>query len=170
MAFSSDSVKEWYKDKSVEELEKMYNDLKSDFCFESKESQIKYFLDNFMNASHSTNTNSMRKGIEELLEEKTGKKYEIKEKYFEITLNDIVDYISKDTNFSFDKTILVDFFDRLKYADDEEKCEFLIWLIHNDQNADEVMNEIKTNQDANAVFEKYSDIVAKFYSENMKIG
>ena len=41
MAFSSNLVKEWHKDKSVEELEKIYNDLKSDFYFESKESQIK---------------------------------------------------------------------------------------------------------------------------------
>lgn len=49
MAFSSNLVKQRYKDKSVEELEKMYNALKVNFYFESKESQIKYILDNFMN-------------------------------------------------------------------------------------------------------------------------
>ena len=61
MAYSSNLVKEWYKDKTVEELEEMYNDLKSDFCFESKESQIKYILDNFMNASHKTNISSTQR-------------------------------------------------------------------------------------------------------------
>ena len=170
MAFSSNLVKEWHKDKSVEELEKMYNDLKSDFYFESKESQIKYIVDNFMNASHNTNTYSFRKGIEELLYEKTGKEYKIEEKYFQITLNDLIDYISSNTDFSFDKTILINFFNRLKEVTEEEKCEFLICLIQNNNNFDKFLNEIKTNQEIKAVFEKYLEIADNFYSMNHRIG
>ena len=170
MAYSSNLVKEWYKDKTVEELEEMYNDLKSDFCFESKESQIKYILDNFMNASHKTNISSTRKGIEELLYEKTGKEYKIEEKYFQITLNDLIDYISNNTNFLFDKTILVNFFNRLTEIDEEEKCEFLICLIQDNKNFNEFINEIKTNQEIKALFEKYLEIADNFYRINHRIG
>ena len=170
MSFSSNLVKENYKNKSVKELEKMYNDLKSDFCFESKESQIKYILDNFMNASHNTNIDSTRKGIEELLKEKTGKEYKIEEKYFQITLNDLINYISNNTSLIFDKTSLINFFNKLIDVDEDEKCMFLICLIQNNKNFNEFANEIKSNQDINELFEKYLEIADDFYHKNCRIG
>ena len=170
MSFSSNLVKENYKDKSVKELEKMYNDLKSDFCFESKESQIKYILDNFMNASHNTNIDSTRKGIEELLKEKTGKEYKIEEKYFQITLNDLINYISNNTSLIFDKTSLINFFNKLIDVDEDEKFMFLICLIQNNKNFNEFANEIKSNQDINELFEKYLEIADDFYHKNCRIG
>jgi hypothetical protein len=60
MAFSSNTVKYWYKDLSVEELEKKYYDLQSEYYFETKNSQIKYLIENIMDASHSTNLDSTR--------------------------------------------------------------------------------------------------------------
>lgn len=170
MSFSSNLVKENYKDKSVKELEKMYNDLKSDFCFESKESQIKYILDNFMNASHNTNIDSTREGIEELLKEKTGKEYKIEEKYFQITLNDLINYISNNTSLIFDKTSLINFFNKLIDVDEDEKFMFLICLIQNNKNFNEFANEIKSNQDINELFEKYLEIADDFYHKNCRIG
>ena len=105
----------------------MYNDLKSDFCFESKESQIKYILDNFMNSSHDINISATREGLEELLKEKTGKEYKIEDKYFQITLNDLIDYLSNNTNLLSEKTIIVNFFNSLTEIE-EEKCEFLVFF------------------------------------------
>ena len=110
------------------------------------------------------------KGIEELLYEKTGKEYKIEEKYFQITLNDLIDYISNNTNFLFDKTILVNFFNRLTEIDEEEKCEFLICLIQDNKNFNEFINEIKTNQEIKALFEKYLEIADNFYRINHRIG
>ena len=50
MAISSNLVKEWYKNLSVEELEKKYKELEKDYYFDTKEKQIEYYLKNFMNA------------------------------------------------------------------------------------------------------------------------
>lgn len=166
MAFSSNLVKEWYKDKSVKELEEMYEDLKSYFCFESVENQIKYILDNFMDASYDTNLDSTREGIEELLKEKTGKEYTIQEKYFEIHLNDLIDYISKNTNLLSDKAILVDFFNKLTDVSEENKLSFLFCIIQSDKNFNEFINEIDINQEAEIVFEKYLAIADNFYDMN----
>ena len=86
MAFAPSLIINQYKDLSVEELEKKYEELKKNYCFETKEEQIKYIVDNLLDASHSVNTNSTKVGIEELLKEKTGKEYKIEPKTFEINL------------------------------------------------------------------------------------
>lgn len=170
MAFSSNLVKEWYKDKSVEELEEMYENLKSNFCFESIESQIKYILDNFMDASHNTNLNSTREGIEELLKEKTGKEYKIQEKHFDMHLNDLIDYISKNTSLLSDKTTLIDFFNKLTDVSEEDKLSFLFCIIQNNKNFNEFINDTYKNQEAKIVFEKHLAIADNFYTMNHRIG
>lgn len=170
MAFSSKLIKELYKDKSVKELEEMYEDLKTEFCFESIENQVKYILDHFIDASHNTNLNSTRKGIEELLKEKTGKEYAIQEKHFEIHLNDLIDYISKNTSLLSNKAILTDFFNKLTDVSEEEKLSFLFCITLNNKNFNDFINDINKNHEAKMVFKKHLEIADNFYTMNRIIG
>lgn len=173
MAFSYKLVKNWYKDLSVKELEKKYKEIESNYRFDSKDSQIKYYLENFLNASHGTNTNSTRRGLEELLEEKTGKKYTIEEKYFEIDLADLINYISKNTKLLPKKNSLIEFFDKLTEVEESEKFEFLVYLVQSHQNFKDFVSEVNQASDESvyrSIFDKYLEIAEKYYSDNRRIG
>jgi hypothetical protein len=170
MAFSPKSVKDWYKDLSVEELEKKYFDLQSEYYFETKNSQIKYLIENIMDASHSTNLDSTREGLEELLKEKTGKEYKLKEQFFDISVVDVINYIADNTKLLADRTQLISFFDKIQGVDKKEKTRFLLVLMQDTKNFKKFVKETKKNSDAQSVFDKYSDIVDDFWSKNRKIG
>lgn len=173
MAFSANLVKEHYKSKSVEELEKMYADLKSDFYFETLDDQIAYLLKNFMNASYRTNVLATREGLEALLKEKTGKDYSLEEKFSVMHLSDLIDYISKNSNLPFDKTLLINFFDKVtadEEDDEDEKAWFLVCIIQDRENFNNFIKDVKENSDANAVFEKHCEIANTFYYKNSSIG
>ena len=169
MAISPMLVKERLQDLSVEELEARYEALKSNFCFDTKEAQIKHIIDYYLKASHSTNTLSTRKAIEELLKEKTGKEYRIENKYFELTSTDVVEYISNNTNLIPNQTILVDFFSNLTNVNDKEKLVFLISLIQNTDNFSNFINEIQNCENSNNTFEKHLKIANEYYFKNKVI-
>ena len=169
MAISPMLVKKRLQDLSVEELEARYEALKSNFHFDTKEAQIKHIIDYYLKASHSTNTLSTRKAIEELLKEKTGKEYRIENKYFELTSTDVVEYISNNTNLIPNQTILVDFFSNLTNVNDKEKLVFLISLIQNTDNFSNFINEIQNCENSNNTFEKHSKIANEYYFKNKVI-
>ena len=104
-----------YKPRSLSEFEfnyhrKQYKDLEIHYCFETKDDQIKYMIDTFLDASNETNVKSTREGLEILLKEKTGKDYTINENKFEITLMDIIDYVASKTDLLSNKNLLINFF------------------------------------------------------------
>ena len=170
MAITPNMMRSWYKDLSVAELEEKYKELKNELCFETKEAQIKYIIEHYLNASNSSNNYTECEVLEELLKEKTGKEYKFEEKYFEMTTNDIIDYIVNDKNLLDSKTILVDFFNKLTKVEEDEKILFLFCLVQNDENFNNFMNEIKGTQKPIAVFVKYLNIAESFYSMNHRIG
>lgn len=168
MAFAPSLAKQWYKDLSVEELEKKYKELESNYYFKSKEEQIKYILKCFMNSSSDTNINSTRIAIEDLLKEKTGKVYKMKTKTFKLTTTDIIDYFAKFSTYKIDKALLVDFFNTLE--NDEENQWFLLCLFQNEKYFKDFLKELKNNQNKRTIFEKYLKLAKKYYGDNRIIG
>ena len=90
MAFAPNVAKKRFENLSVEELEAKYEELKKNYCFNSKEEQIDHIIKNYLDASKNVNNNSTRIALEELLKEKTGKDYKIEPNRFEISLSDII--------------------------------------------------------------------------------
>lgn len=170
MAFSADLVKEWYKDLSVEELEKRYKALEANFYFETKESAIKYIIDNCMDASHTVNISSTRKGLEELLKEKTGKEYKMRENKFVIGLNDIVDYLANNTKLLPDKAGLMEFFGKIKDVTEGEAMAFLIYLMQSKEDFRNFLVEVKNTKNPNDLYDKYSIIASEYFSMNQVMG
>ncbi len=175
MAFSSNLVKEWYNDLSVEELEKKYQALEEDFYFDTKEKQIEYTLKHFMYSSHNTNLNATRTGLEELLKEKTGKDYHLKTNRFELKMNDVLDYILKSTNLISKKDRFVEFFNSIDKIEDEEigeeeKIWFLMCLYQSKKIFKEFVKELKKTKDNTQTFAKYCEICEEYYSDNHYIG
>ena len=177
MAISSNLVKEWYKNLSVEELEKKYKELEKDYYFDTKEKQIEYYLKNFMNASHDTNLNATRAGLEELLKEKTGKDYHLKTQFFEVNLNDILDYIVKTTDLISNKEKIADFFSSLdemdmgdEKFDEMQKMWLLMCLYQNKQNFTNFEKELNEGKDNLEIFKKYLEICEDYYSNYSMIG
>ena len=175
MAFSSNLVKEWYQNLSVEELEKKYQALEEDFYFDTKEKQIEYTLKHFMYASHNTNLNATRMGLEELLKEKSGKDYHLKTKRFELKVSDVLDYILKAAKLLSKKDKFVEFFDSInkiedEEIDEEEKICFLMCLYQNKKIFKEFVKELKKSKDNIQTFVKYCNICEEYYSDNHYIG
>ena len=168
MAFSSKLVKERYKDLTIAELEKKYKELEKDFYFKTKENQIKYFIDNYLNASHYTNLNSTKIGLEELLKEKTGNDYRIKTQKFEINLKDIIAYILNVTKLQSRQSPLFNFFNQLT-IDEYHKCDFIVCLFLNDKAFLSFMNELNEDNQQK-LFEKYSQIAKDYFLKNKRIG
>jgi hypothetical protein len=133
-----------------------------------------------MDASHSTNLDSTREGLEELLKEKTGKEYKLKEQFFDISVVDVINYIADNTKLLDDKAQLISFFDKIQYEDDQdeddqyendmEKARFLLVLMQDVKTFKKFIKEAETNSDAQSVFDKYLDIVDDFWSKNSRIG
>ena len=67
MSISPSLAKKNYENLSVEELEKKYEELKKNYCFNTKEEQIDYVIKNYLNASKEVNNNSTKVALEELL-------------------------------------------------------------------------------------------------------
>lgn len=175
MAFSSNLVKEWYKNLSIKELEQKYKELEEDYYFESKIDQIKYQFKYFMDASHNTNLNATRSGLEELLKEKTGKDYKLKTRFFHIDLCDILDYIANTSNLITNQENILKFFNSIDKIEDEEidesaKIWFLICLYQNKDNFKNFVKDLKKSKDNIELFKKYYDICEEYYSDNSSIG
>ncbi len=173
MAISSILVKQWYKDLSVKDLEEKYYELKKDYYFNTKDEQIKYIIDNYLNASHNTNTNSTKVGIEELLKEKTGKQYKLEEKAFDITRNDIIEYLSKTSLSKFKPSTMIKFFQSLnnkEYFGEEDIFEFLIAIAQNKSLFDSFIEQIDNVKNSDEILNTYFNKVEEFVSNNRRIG
>ena len=119
MAFAPNVAKKWFENLSVEELEAKYEELKKNYCFNSKEEQIDHIIKNYLNASKNVNNNSTRIALEELLKEKTGREYKIEDKRFEISLSDIISFITSADPFW--TTALSNYLEKLNEISDEKK-------------------------------------------------
>ena len=170
MAFAPSLIINQYKDLSVEELEKKYEELKKNYCFETKEEQVKYIVDNLLDASHSVNTNSTKVGIEELLKEKTGKEYKIEPKTFEINLSDIINYVVGENKDPFWISTLSNYFQKLDNISENDKMQFLIELVQDKNSFNEFTKEIMNSQDAIGTYEKYKKIAEEYRDMNTMIG
>lgn len=170
MAFAPNLAKKWYENLSVEELEEKYEDLKKHYCFSSKYEQIDYIIKNYLNTSKDVNTNSTKIALEELLKEKTGKEYKIEPQKFEITLLDVINFITNPNVDPFWVTTLTNYFEKLNDISEADKIRFLIELIQDKNSYNAFTKEIIQNQNAKEIYEKYKKIAIQFISLNSRIG
>ena len=168
MAFAPNVAKKWFENLSVEELEAKYEELKKNYCFNSKEEQIDHIIKNYLNASKNVNNNSTRIALEELLKEKTGREYKIEDKRFEISLSDIISFITSVDPFW--TTALSNYLEKLNEISDEEKMRFLIELVQNKDSFNEFKNEIIQTQNVRETYNKYQKIAQDFVLMNTRKG
>ena len=170
MAFAPNVAKKWFENLSVEELEAKYEELKKNYCFNSKEEQIDHIIKNYLNASKDVNNNSTKIALEELLKEKTGKEYKIEPNRFEISLSDIVNFITNPVTDPFWTTTLSNYFQKLNEISEEEKMRFLIELVQDNNSFNEFTKEIVQTQNVRETYDKYKKIAQDFVSMNTRIG
>lgn len=170
MAFAPSLAKKWYKNLSVEELEEKYEELKRCYCFNTKEEQIDYIINNYLKASKDVNNHSTKIALEELLKEKTGKEYKIEPKTFEINLVDIINFITHPEIDSFWATALSNYFQKLEGISEKEKMKFLIELVQDKNSFNEFTKEIMQTQNNKDTYDKFKKIAQEFISRNSIIG
>ena len=170
MAFAPNVAKKRFENLSVEELEAKYEELKKNYCFNSKEEQIDHIIKNYLNASKDVNNNSTRIALEELLKEKTGKEYKIEPNRFEISLSDIINFITNPDTDPFWTSTLSNFFQKLNEISEEEKMKFLIELVQNKDSFNEFTKEIIQTQNVRETYNKYQKIAQDFVSMNTRKG
>ena len=170
MAISPSLVKKNYENLSIEELEKKYEELKKNYCFNTKEEQIDYVIKNYLNASNNINNNSTKVALEELLKEKTGKEYKIEPKTFEISSLDIINFITNSSEDPFWNTALTNFFSKLNDISESKKIQFLIEIVQDRNSFNEFSKEILQITDANSIFYKYQKIAQEYISKNSSRG
>ena len=170
MAFAPNVAKKWFENLSVEELEAKYEELKKNYCFNSKEEQIDHIIKNYLNASKDVNNNSTRIALEELLKEKTGREYKIEDKRFEISLSDIISFITSVDVDPFWTTALSNYLEKLNEISDKEKMRFLIELVQNKDSFNEFTKEIVQTQNVRETYNKYKKIAQDFVSKNTRKG
>ena len=170
MAFAPNVAKKRFENLSVEELEVKYEELKKNYCFNSKEEQIDYIIKNYLNASKDVNNNSTRIALEELLKEKTGKEYKIEPNRFEISLSDIINFITNPDTDPFWASTLSNYFQKLNEISEEEKMRFLIELVQNKDSFNEFTKEIIQTQNVRETYNKYQKIAQDFVSMNTRKG
>lgn len=168
MAFAPNVAKKRFENLSVEELEAKYEELKKNYCFNSKEEQIDHIIKNYLDASKNVNNNSTRIALEELLKEKTGKDYKIEPNRFEISLSDIINFITSAD--SFWTSALSNYFQKLNEISEEEKMRFLIELVQNKESFNEFTKEIIQTQNVRETYNKYQKVAQDFVSMNTRKG
>ena len=166
MAIAPNVVKERLKNLSVEELEAKYEEIKRTYCFASKEDQIGYIMHTYLNASRNTNNKSIKIALEELLKEKTGKDYTIEPKYFEITVTDIINYITHPNVDPFWTNTFSNFFNKLTDVDDNDKKKFLFELCQDKNSLNEFSKEIMPTQNPRETYDKYNEIAKQFVASH----
>lgn len=179
----------WYKDLPVEDLEAKYYALQKNYFFEDKEKQIEYMISTFLDASHNANTSSKRAGLKELLKEKTGKNYKLKELIFKISEVDLIDYIDKHI-IKNSKQSLLNFFEKIDFtkiiedfktdAEDEEididrefesiKQDILFCLLQDKKLLKKFISDINKSVNYNETFKEYMDWEEEYYSTYSRIG
>lgn len=170
MAFAPNLAKKWYENLSVEELEAKYEELKKHYCFQTKEEQIDYIIKNYLKASNDANNTSLKIALEELLKEKTGKKYRIKSKNFKIKLLDVINYIANPNIDPFWTTAFINYFKHLDNISEKDKICFLIELVQDKKSFNEFSKEIIKNSDYQETYIKYKKIAKDYINTNSIIG
>ncbi len=170
MAFAPNVAKKRLENLSVEELEAKYEELKRNYCFNSKEEQIDHIIKNYLDASKNVNNNSTRIALEELLKEKTGKEYKIEPNRFEISLSDIINFITSPDTDPFWTSTLSNYFQKLNEISEEEKMRFLIELVQNKDSFNGFTKEIIQTQNVRETYDKYKKIAQDFVSRNTRKG
>jgi len=167
MAITAEIAKERYEKLSVEELEAEYADLKKNYCFNSKEEQIDYEIKNYLFTE--SNDEEKRIALEELLKEKTGKEYKIEEKWFDITLPDVIDYLAKPDKDPFWNITFTNFFNKLNNIDDEEKIDFLFELVQDKNTFDDFTRNIVKTNNAIETYKEYKKKSHEYFLSHMII-
>lgn len=170
MAFSPTMARKWYENLSVEELEEKYEELKKCYCFNTKEEQIDYIIKNYLKASKDTNNNSTRIALEEILKEKTGKVYKMEPKSFDISLTDIINFVTNPSIDPFWTISLTNFLQKLNNISEEDKIKFLIELVQDKNSFNEFTKEMIKPIDAIETYNKYKEIAKAYVSANSIIG
>lgn len=161
MAFAPNLAKKMYENLSVPELQKKYEELKTNYCFNTKEEQIGYIIKNYLNASNDTNNNSKRIALEELLKEKTGVEYKIEDKKFEIGLIDVINFVTSPKIDPFWTHVLIEYFEKVNVTEDE-KINFLIELVQDKVSFNDFTKEVSQQKDANELYDKYKKIARDY--------
>ena len=168
MAFAPIVARSLYENLSVEQLEAKYESLKHNYCFNTKEEQIEYIIKNYLNSSNDVNNRSIKIALEELLKEKTGKEYSIQPKTFDISLVDIINYVTKTNEDPFWQEALTNYFEKLEGISEQEKIDFLIKLIQDENSYNEFTKEILHTENVFELYNKYNEILEKFILMNMR--
>lgn len=169
MAYSPHVAKGWYQHLSVEELEQLYEDMKNSPRFASKEAMILDTAEYRLDASRNTNFESRLTAIEELLTEKTGKKYYFQAPIYKITYLDVINTLEfkiEDPNV---RERLIKFFKALHIIN-RFKTEFLFDIVQDDKMFAEFYHDVVNNKNVRQVYKKHSKIIDIFISRNTRIG
>ena len=169
MAYSPHVAKGWYQHLSVQELEQLYEDMKNAPRFASKEAMILDIAQYRLSASRNTNFESRLTAIEELLTEKTGKKYYFQAPIYHITYLDVINTLEFKTADPNVRERLIKFFKALHILG-RFKTEFLFDIVQDDKMFAEFYHDVVNNKNVRQVYKKHSKIIDIFISRNRRIG
>lgn len=169
MAYSPHVAKGWYQHLSVQELEQLYEDMKNSPRFASKEAMILDTAEYRLDASRNTNFESRLTAIEELLTEKTGKKYYFQAPVYHITYLDVINTLEFKTEDPNVRERLTKFFKAL-HIWNKFKTEFLFDIVQDDKIFSEFYHDVVHNKNVKQVYKKHSKIIDIFISRNSRIG
>lgn len=169
MAYSPHVAKGWYQHLSVQELEQLYEDMTKAPRFASKEAMILDTAEYRLDASRNTNFESRLTAIEELLTEKTGKKYYFQAPVYHITYLDVINTLEFKTEDPNVRERLTKFFKALHILG-RFKTEFLFDVVQDDKMFAEFYHDVVHNKNVKQVYKKHSKIIDIFISRNSRIG
>lgn len=172
MTISKDELREKYKNYSVEELEKEYKSLDKFYYYETKDDQIKESIRHFFMRSFIFNLDAKRVVLEDLLRAKTGKNYMVKIKTHTTNVYDIVDYISRNYNYTFEKEkmyLFIKYLNKKRMKDGDARA-FIITLLSDEKIFGSFVEELKIAQKFKELFKKYLAIAKEIYARNRVIG
>ncbi len=99
--------------------------------------------------------------LEDILKERGNEKYIIKENEFEITLYDIINFISNQNNDPSLNDKLTNFFEKLNIMK-EEKIKFLIEIVQDNVSFNNFIAEISNESNENEIYEKYKKLAVYY--------
>lgn len=195
MLISPQKLKDEYRNLSVEELQEKYASIVARKT--NKENFIADYVENYMDANHTTNNATEEIVVTELLKEKTGREYNIAESdiydlymadygtYFggkiqeefekqEITMgnhlirfNDIFEYVKNKGINTNDENILTNFFANLN-TPELVKITFFLNLYYDQEDYSKFILEASNTTDIETLHQKYDKLVKTFKANNLK--
>ena len=138
-------------------------------------------ISTFLDASYNINTNSTKTGLRELLKEKTGKDYQLKEQTFKISFGDLADYIDKNVIQNSKKNI-IEFFEKVDFRKlineetdietewEAEKLNILLCLLQDKKRLKKFLSDVQNVDDYDKILKSYMEWTNDYYSEHRIIG